>query len=189
LIGAFYKLFIYEQGIKMSLWDLLHDDLKDKIIDMRDEINNYDTMFKKLTNDFLRNYIQTHFKSKGKRLTNLSKAKKEHLLQLFTEYNIPKVPFETVVRPIEDKIDSKCKFEVGTYTYTYAFRWDELLTTNYHLKINIHKITQFYVFLDVSSQFKNECNKNKLWIDKLTLTESIKFGIFYIRASDLVLIT
>ena len=169
----------------MSLWDLLHDDLQDKIIDMRDEMNSYDTMFNKLTNDFLRNYIQTHFKSKGKRLTNLSKAKKEHLQRLFTEYNIPKVPFETVVRPIEDKIDSKCKFEVGAYTYTYSYRWDELLTTNYHLKINIHKITQFYVFLDVSSQFGKELKKNKLWIDKLTLTESIKFGIFNVRASDL----
>jgi len=167
----------------MSLWDLLHDDLQNKIIDMRDEMNSYDTMFNKLTNDFLRNYIQTHFKSKGRRLTNLSKAKKERLLQLFTEYNIPKVPFAN-----EDKIDSKCKFEVGAYTYTYPYRWDALLTTNYHLKINIHKITQCYVFLDVRIQFKNECNKNKLWIDKLTLTESISFGNFKIRASDITLI-
>ena len=89
----------------MSLWDMLHEDLQTKIIDMRDGLNNYDTMFNKLTNDFLRKYIETHFKSKGKRLTNLSKAKKEHLVRLFTAYNIPKVPFTTIVRPIKDKIE------------------------------------------------------------------------------------
>ena len=88
MTGAFYNLFIYEQGIKMSLWGLLHDDLQDKIIDMRDEMNSYDTMFNKLTNDFLRNYIETYFKSKGKQLTNLATAKKQHLLRLFTEHNI-----------------------------------------------------------------------------------------------------
>ena len=172
----------------MSLWDMLHEDLQTKIIDMKIYMHYCDTMMNKQTNDFLRNYIQNHFKSKGKRLTNLSKAKKEHLLRMFTEYNIPKVPFA-----IEVKIDSKCKFEVGAYTYTYAYRWDALLTTNYHLKINIHKITQCYVFLDVCSQFMNECDKNKLWIDKGKESESISFGDFNVRfnvrAANLVLIT
>jgi len=103
----------------MSVWDLLHDDLQNKIFDIRDNMNNYDTMFNKLTNDFLRNYIETYFKGKGKRLTNLSTAKMQHLVRLFTAYNIPKVPFTTIVRPIKDKIESKFKFEVGKFRYTY----------------------------------------------------------------------
>jgi hypothetical protein len=171
----------------MSLWDLLHDDLKDKIIDMRDEINNYDTMFNKLTNDFLRNYIETYFKSKGQRLTNLSTTKKQRLQQLFTKYNIPKVPFTTIPRPIKDKIESKFKFEVGTFRHTFVNNFDGM-TNTFLLRINIRKITKCYVFLTVCSQFKNECKKEKLWIDKLEQSESIKFGIFYVRASDITLI-
>jgi len=171
----------------MSLWDLLHDDLQNKIIDMRDEMNNYDTMLNKLTNEFLRNYIETYFSSKGKRLTNLSSAKKQHLLRLFTTYNIPKVPFTSIVRPIKDKIESKFKFEVGKFRYTYVNNFDGT-TTNYHLKINIHKITKCYVFLDVCSQVGIELKKNKLWIDKLEHSESISFVIFYVRASDITLI-
>ena len=172
----------------MSLWDLLHDDLKDKIIDMRDEINNYDTMFNKLTNDFLRNYIETYFKSKGKRLTNLSTAKKQHLLRLFTTYNIPKVPFTTIPRPIKDKIESKFKFEVGTFRHTFVNNFDGM-TQTYLLTINISKITKCYVFLTISSQFKNECKKDKLWIDRTETSECIRFDIFYIYASSITLIT
>jgi len=168
----------------MSLWDLLHDDLKDKIIDMRDEINNYDTMLNKLTNDFLRNYIETYFKSKGRRLTNLATAKKQDLLRLFTKFNIPKVPFTTIPRPIKDKIESKIKFEVGTFRHTFVNNYDGE-TTNYHLKINILKITKCYVFLNVFSQIGNECKKDKLWIDRTDTSERISFGIFYIYASDL----
>ena len=73
MIGGFYILFTYKQTLNMSLWDMLHEDLQYKIIDKRDELNNYDTMLNKLTNDFLRNYIET-YKSKGKRLTNLATA-------------------------------------------------------------------------------------------------------------------
>jgi len=108
----------------MSLWDLLHDDLQNKIIEMRDEMNNYDNMFNKPTNDFLRNYIETYFKSKGEQLTHLSTAKKQHLVRLFTAYNIPKVPFMTIVRPINDKIKSKFKFKVGKFIYTYVNNFD-----------------------------------------------------------------
>jgi len=168
----------------MSVWDLLHDDLQNKIVDIRDNMNNYDTMFNKLTNDFLRNYIETYFKGKGKRLTNLSTAKMQHLVRLITAYNIPKVPFTTIVRPIKDKIESKFKFEVGKFRYTYINNCDGM-TTNYHSKINIHKITKCYVSLNVFSQIRNECKKDKLWIDKMEQSESISFGIFYIRASDL----
>ena len=154
---------------------------------MRDEINNYDTMLNKLTNDFLRNYIETYLKSKGKRLTNLSTAKKQHLLRLFTAYNIPKVPFTTIPRPIKDKIESKSKFEVGTFRYTFVNNFDGM-TQTYLLTINTSKITKCYVFLTVCSQFQNECKKEKLWIDKLEQSEIIKFGIFYVRASDITLI-
>ena len=122
----------------MNLWDLLHDDLQNKIIDMRDEMNNYDTMFNKLTNDFLRNYIETYFKGKGLRITDFSTAKKQHFFQMFTTYNIPKVPFTTLVQPIKDKIESKFKFEVGTFRYTYVNNFDGM-THNYHLTINIRK--------------------------------------------------
>jgi len=163
----------------MSLWDMLHEDLQTKIIDMRDGLNNYDTMFNKLTNDFLRNYIETYFKSKGQRLTNLSTAKKQHLVRLFTAYNIPKVPFTILVRPI---------FEVGKFRYTFVNNFDGM-TTNYHLKINIHKITKCYVFLDISSQVGTELEKNKLWIHKGKESESISFGIFFIESTDLALIT
>jgi len=145
-------------------------------------------MFHKLTNDFLRNYIETHFKSKGQQFTNLSTAKKQHLVRLFTAYNIPKVPFTTIVRPIKDKIESKFKFEVGKFRYTYVNNFDGM-TTNYHLKINFHKITKYYVFLEVCSQVKNELEKkNKSWIDKLEQSESIRFGIFYVCTSDITLI-
>jgi len=107
---------------------------------------------------------------------------------LSTAYNIPKVPFTTIVRPIKDKIKSKFIFEVGKFRYTYVNNFDGT-TTNYHLKINIHKITKCYVFLDVCSQVKNELEeKNKLWIDKLEQSESISFGIFYAHASDITLI-
>jgi len=188
LIGGFYILLSHKQALQMSLWDLLHDDLQNKIIDMRDEMNNYDTMLNKLTNDFLRNYIETYFKSKGRRLTNLATAKKQDLLRLFTKFNIPKVPFTTIPRPIKDKIESKSKFEVGTFRYTFVNNWDGT-TTNYHLKINIHKITKCYVFLDVCSQRGIECKKDKLWINKSEQSENISFGIFFIRAEDLVLIT
>jgi len=79
-------LFIYTQALKMSLWDMLHEDLQTKIIDMRDEMNNYDTMLNKLTNDFLRNYIETYFKSKGKRLTNLATV----VIRVGPSWSIPK---------------------------------------------------------------------------------------------------
>ena len=151
-------------------------------------MNNYDTMFHKLTNDFLRNYIETHFKSKGQQFTNLSTAKKQHLVRLFSAYNIPKVPFTILVRPIKNKIESKSKFEVGKYRYTFVNNFDGT-TTNYHLKINIHKITKCYVFLDISSQMGTELKKNKLWIHKHEDTESISFGIFFIQSTDLALIT
>jgi len=166
---------------------MLHEDLQTKMIDMRDGLNNYDTMFNKLTNDFLRNYIETHFKSKGQRLTNLSTAKKQHLQKLFTTYNIPKVPFTTIPRPIKDKIESKSKFEVGKFRYTFVNNFDGM-TQNYHLTINIRKITRCYVFLTVCSQFMNECKKDKLWIDKGKESESIRCGIFFIQAMNLVLI-
>ena len=173
----------------MSLWDLLHNDLQNKIIYMRDEMNNYDTKFNKLTNDFLRNYIENHFKSKGQRLANLSTAKKQHLVRLFAAYNIPKVPFTTIVRPIKDEIESKFKIEVGKLRDTFENNFDGT-TTNYHLKINIHKVTKCYVFLDVWGQVGNEPKKNKLWRkNKYENTESISFGIFYVRASDFTLIT
>jgi len=172
----------------MNLWDLLHDDLQNKIIDMRDEMNNYDTMFNKLTNDFLRNYIETYFKGKGLRITDFSTAKKQHFFQMFTTYNIPKVPFTTLVQPIKDKIESKFKSKVGKYRYTFENNFDGM-STNYHLKIDIHKNTKFYVFLDVSSQVKNELKKNKLWIDEYEQSERFSFGIFYVRAADLTLIT
>ena len=135
----------------MSMWDLLHDDLQNKIIDLRDQLNNYDNMFNKLTNKYLRNYIETHFKSQGLRITNLSTAKKEHLVRLFTAYNIPKVPFTILVRPIKDKIESKSKFEVGKYRYTFVNNFDGT-TTNYHLKINIQKMLCFLGYFKSSEK-------------------------------------
>ena len=161
----------------MSLWDMLHEDVQTKIIDMRDGLNNYDTMFNKLTNNFLRNYIETHFKSKGQRLTTLSTAKKDHLVRLFTAYNIPKVPFTILVRPIKDKIESKSKFEVGKFRYTFVNHFDGN-STNYYLTFKVHKITKCYVFLDISSQMGTELKKNKLWIGKGNESESINFGTF-----------
>jgi len=143
------------------MWDLLHDDLQNKIIDLRDQLNNYDNMFNKVTNKYLRNYIETYFKSQGLRITNLSTAKKEHLFRMFTAYKIPKVPFTTIVRPTKDKIVSKCKFEVGNYKYTFVNHFDGT-TTNYYLSFNIHKITKCYVFLDISSQMGTELKQKQV---------------------------
>ena len=180
-------MFIYAQAIKTTLWDLLHEGLQNKIIDMRDGLNNYDTVFNKLTNRFLRNYIETHFMSKGKRINNLSTAKNEHLLRLFTAYIIPKVPSTIQVRPTKDNVVSKSKFQVGKYRYTFVNHFDGT-TTNYYLTFNIHKITTCDVFLDISSQMGTEIEKNKLWIHKHEESESISFGTFYIQAANLALI-
>jgi len=125
----------------MSLWDLLDIDVQYKIIDKRDELNEYDTLFPKLAKDYLRNYIQTYLKSKGARLPDLSKATKKHLVGLFKTYNIPQVDHWDVVEntcnstsslakwlicgkyklpevPTKTLNRPKSKFEVGKYTYT-----------------------------------------------------------------------
>ena len=81
----------------MSLWDLLDIDVQYKIIDKRDELNEYDTLFFKLVKDYLRNYIQNYLKSKGARLPDLSKVTKKHLVGLFKTYNIPQVDHWDVV--------------------------------------------------------------------------------------------
>jgi len=172
----------------MSLWDMLHEDLQTKIIDMKIYMHYCDTMMNKQTNDFLRHHIQNHFKSKGKRLTNLSKANKQDLLQMFKTYNIPEVPWMYISPPIKDKIESNVKFEVGTFRYRFANHVDGM-TNNFLLTVNIRKITKCYVFLTVSSQFKNELDKEKLWIERTETSECIRFGEFFIQAANLVLIT
>ena len=172
----------------MSLWDMLHEDLQTKMIDMKIYMHYCDTMMNKQTNEFLRNYIQNHFKSKGKRLTNLTTAKKQHLLRMFKTYNIPEVPFTNIPRPIKDKIESNVEFEVGTFRYRFANNYDGM-THTYLLTINIRKITKCYVFLTVNSQFKNELHKEKLWIERTETSECIHFGEFFIQAANLVLIT
>ena len=59
-----------------SLWDTLHEDLQNKIIKIRDDELEYDTKLLKLSNDFIRQYINDYMSSKGRRITNLQKATK-----------------------------------------------------------------------------------------------------------------
>ena len=113
----------------MSLWDMLHEDLQTKIIDMKIYLHYCDTMMNKQTNDFLRKYIQNYFKSKGQRLTNLSTANKQDLLQLFKTYNIPEIPWTYIFPPIKDKIESNVKFEAGTFRYRFANHYDGMTHT------------------------------------------------------------
>jgi len=81
----------------MSLWDMLDIDVQYKIIDKRDELNDYDAAFNKLTKDYLRNYIETYLTSKCVQLPNLSKVTKKHLVGLFKTYNIPQIDHCDVV--------------------------------------------------------------------------------------------
>jgi len=81
----------------MSLWDMLDIDMQYKIIDKRDELNEYDTGFNKLTKYYLTNYIETYLTSKGVQLPDLSKATKKHLVGLFKTYNIPQIDYHDVV--------------------------------------------------------------------------------------------
>jgi len=107
---------------------------------------------------------------------------------MFKTYNIPEVPWTYISPPIKDKIESNVKFEVGTFRYRFANHVDGM-TNNFLLTVNIRKITKCYVFLTVSSQFKNELDKEKLWIERTETSECIRFGEFFIQAANLVLIT
>ena len=165
-----------------SLWDTLHEDLQNKIIKIRDDELEYDTKLVKLSNDFIREYIKDYMSSKGKRITNLQKATKCDLFKCFEKFNIPKIPYDIVVKDKEKKkkeeVDSKSKFEIGKFWYIYENNFDGC-TTTYHLWINIKKITKCYIWVDVNSQFGQEFS-GKIWKDKCDISEYIKFGIFTI---------
>ena len=128
-----------------SLWDTLHEDLQNKIIKIRDDELEYDTKLLKLSNDFIRQYINDYMSSKGKRITNLQKATKSVLFDCFKKFNIPKIPYDIVVKEkVKQKkteVVSKSEFEIGKFWYKYDNHFDGD-TTTYHLWINITKIIE-----------------------------------------------
>ena len=171
----------------MSLWDTLHEDLQDKIIKIRDDELEYDTKLLKLSNDFIREYINDYMSSKGKKITNLQKATKPKLLDCFEKFNIPKIPYDIVVKDKEknkkEVVDSKSKFEIGKFRCKYENNFDGQ-TTTYHLWINITKITKCYIWVDINSQYGNEY-KGRLWKNKWEMSEYIRFSIFNISCNKL----
>jgi hypothetical protein len=170
-----------------SLWDTLHEDLQNKIIKIRDDELEYDTKLVKLSNDFIRQYINDYMSSKGRRITNLQKATKSVLFDCFKKFNIPKIPYDIVVKDKEKKekevVNSKSKFEIGKYWCKYDNHFDGD-TTTYHLWINITKITKCYIWVDIKSQYGKEFF-GKIWKNKCDMSEYIKFSIFTIWSDNL----
>lgn len=170
-----------------SLWDTLHEDLQNKIIKIRDDELEYDTKLLKLSNDFIRQYINDYMSSKGKKITNLQKATKPKLLDCFKKFNIPKIPYDIVVKDKEKKkkkeVNSKSKFEIGKFWCKYDNNFDGL-TNTYHLWINITKVTKCYIWVDIISQYR-QVFSGKIWINKCDMSEYIKFSIFTIWSYNL----
>jgi hypothetical protein len=171
----------------MSLWDTLHEDLQIKIIKIRDDELEYDTKLLKLSNDFIKEYINDYMSSKGKRITNLQKATKSSLFDCFKKFNIPKIPYDIVVKEKEKKkkevVESKNCFILGKHRYVYENNFDGH-TTTYNLRLNITKITKCYIWVDIKSQFGNQYS-GKIWKDKSEMRESINFSIFTIYSDGM----
>ena len=167
----------------MSLWDTLHEDLQNKIIKIRDDELEYDTKLLKLSNDVIREYINDYMSSKGKKITNLQKATKPKLLECFEKFNIPKIPYDIVVKDKskvkKTEVVSKSKFEVGKFWCRYDNHFDGE-TMTFHLDVDIKKVTKCYIWVKVDSQRRQEEYSGKIWINKCDISEYIKFGIFTI---------
>ena len=171
-----------------SLWDLLHEDLQTKIIKIRDYELEYDAKLLKLTNDFIKEYISDYMRTKGRRITNLNTAKKSQLLELFQRFKIPKIPYDIVFKDIKkDKkeINSKCKFETGTYKTTYTNCFD-CMTEDIHLIINISKVTKCYVNVDVIAVRRGRVFTGRLCIHKYEDNQMIEFSIYHIWSDELI---
>ena len=93
------------------------------------------------------------------RLTNLQKATKCDLLKCFEKFNIPKIPYDIVVKDKEKvkktEVVPKSKFEVGKFWCRYENNFDGE-TTIYSLWINITKITKCYIWVKVDSQHRQK---------------------------------
>ena len=171
-----------------SLWDLLHEDLQTKIIKIRDYELEYDAKLLKLTNDFIKEYITDYMRTKGKRITNLNTAKKSQLLELFQRFKIPKIPYDIVFKDIKkDKkeINSKSKFETGTYKTTYTNCFDGMVE-EIPLIINISKVTKCYVNVDVIADRRGRVFTGRLWKHKYEDYEMIEFSIYHIGSNELI---
>jgi len=183
----FYLSMIKYYQMTSSLWDTINEDLQDKIINFRDELLEYDTKLLKVHNSFLREYIQNYMRTKGRRLTNLNIATKDKLLNLFKIYNIPKIPYHIVVKDkeqkIKEQINSTNKFQVGRYKTKYENNFDGH-TTTYDITIDILKVTKCYITFHFRTQY-NDYREEKLWINKCTDTEYVKFSIYYIYSYKL----
>ena len=172
-----------------SLWDLLHEDLQTKIIQIRDYELEYDAKLLKVTNSVIKGYITDYMRKKGKRITNLDTAKKSQLLELFEKFKIPKIPYDIVFKDIKKEkkeINSKSKFETGIYTTTYENHFDGMVD-NIPLRINIMKVTKCYVHVDITAyglRANREFN-GRLWINKFENYQTIEFSIYYIRSNEL----
>jgi hypothetical protein len=175
-----------------SLWDMLHEDIQNKIIKIRDYELQYDIALNKLTKNVIIDYITNYMKTKHKRITNLRLCKKEELFNLFTKFNIPKIPKEIVLKQKEivlkqKEIISQSTFDKGIFRYKYENNFDGD-TSYYNLIIHIHKITKCYIWVTVKSQFRIEYD-DKIWIHKLNMFQYIKFDIFTIYSHELKPIT
>ena len=173
-----------------SLWDLLHQDLQTKIIKIRDYELEYDARLLKLTNDFIKEYISDYMRTKGKRITNLNTAKKSQLLELFQKFKIPKIPYDIVFKDIKKEkkekkeINSKSKFETGTYRTTYTNCFDGMVE-EIPLIINISKVTKCYVHVDVGVHRRGREFTGRLWKHKYEDNERIEFSIYHIWSNEL----
>ena len=172
----------------MSLWDTLHEDLQDKIIKIRDDELEYDTKLLKLSNDFIRQYISNYMSTKGKKITNLQKATKPKLLECIEKFNIPKIPYDIVVKDKEKKkkevVNSKSKFEIGKFWYIYINDYHGGDGITYNLWINITKVTKCYIWVDINSQYGHKFS-GKIWKNKRDISEYISFSIFNIWSDNL----
>ena len=171
-----------------SLWDLLHEDLQTKIIQIRDYELEYDAKLLKLTNSVIKGYITDYMRKKGKRISNLDTAKKEDLLGLFQKFKIPKIPYDIVFKDIKkDKkkeIESKSKFETGLYTTIYTNNFDGM-QEDIHLTIHILKVTKCYVYVHIATDRSRVVHNGRLWINKYEDNQSIDFSIYHIYSDNL----
>ena len=88
---------------------------------------------------------------------------------------------------IKDKkeINSKCKFETGTYKTTYTNCFDGM-TEDIHLIINISKVTKCYVNVDVIADRRGRVFTGRLWIHKYEDNQMIEFSIYHIWSDELI---
>ena len=107
------------------------------------------------TNTELRNIIQDHFAKDNKRMSNLTKATKDILMDIIEKHNIDFVAPKPKEREKKEKLDTtNHPFKLGTFDYTYEWdddngAWGGRFTT---VRYTITKITKCFITVEYNDR-------------------------------------